>query len=148
MLQADPHRARTTVSEVATRVDDELGRAGRLEQDRDQVHEETLARGTDVDHERTARDQRASLPNDVGRPGRPLVHGLSPEVLGRRHERVRGVVAEQLQLPPDQRVHGAVSRRGQPVEQLEQRHRLGREREDTTVLGRGDLRDHRVGAEA
>jgi hypothetical protein len=149
VFKPDPDAELAAVAQVTTGVDDEPGHPGLLEHRRNDVDEVALAGRSDINHQRTPRDKGPAIPNDVRRPGRPCPSAFSSahRVRGGR-EGIGRVVAKDLELTADQRVHGAVSGRDEAVVEVEQGDRVLGELEPSPGGSGGDLRYERVRAEA
>jgi hypothetical protein len=79
VFKPDPDAVLGAVAEVAASVEDEPGHPGLLENRRDDVDEVALAGRSDINHERTPRNEGRAIPDDVRRPRSAL-----PERVRRR----------------------------------------------------------------
>jgi hypothetical protein len=100
-----------------------------------------FARASHIDHHRTIRGDRGSLPADVASPAVPAPASCDSGGVG--NEGVPGVVAEQFQISADE----GVDRSGggdETVVKVEQRYVAGGEREPSPALGVRDPGNQRV----
>jgi hypothetical protein len=148
VFEADPHTGRSRVAEVSAAVDHELTEAGLAQHRRHDVDQVALARRSYIDHEGALREDRGAVPDDIPGPDRPPPNvRLFADHLGRGCERLRPVVAEELEVASDERVRGATGRYVEPVVQVEEGDSVQGEVEAATVGGRGDLCDQRIRSE-
>jgi hypothetical protein len=122
------------VAEVTAGVDDEPGYPGLLKDRRDDVDEVALAGRSDINHQRAPGDEGRAIPDDVRRPARPCPSAFGgADRVGGGGEGVGRVVAEELELAADQRVHSTVSGRDEVVVEVEQGDRVLGELEPSPV---------------
>jgi hypothetical protein len=149
VFKPDPDAVLAAVAEVAAGVDDEPCQPGAFDDRRDDVDEVALAGRSDINHQRTLGDEGRAIPDDVRCPARPCPSAFCGAHRGRGGlEGIGRVVAEELELAADQRVHGAVGGRDEAVVEVEQGDRVSGELEPSPGGGGGDLGHERVRSEA
>jgi hypothetical protein len=105
VFKPDPDAVLAAVAEVAAGVDDEPCQPGAFDDRRDDVDEVALAGRSDINHQRTLRDEGRAIPDDVRCPARPCPSAFCGAHRGRGGlEGIGRVVAEELELAADQRV--------------------------------------------
>src|SRR4051812_20713975 len=130
------------MEQVSATVDDEARESFLTQEAGKDVDEVALSGGTDVDHQRTARDERCAVASYVLQPARSG-GGVTMKASGVRSQGIGPVIAEQFQVAPDQRIHRAPGAGMQSVIQVEEFDRVLRESEAPALVTRRDPRDQR-----